>query len=74
MKVLFDQGTPAPLRLFLTGHQVTTAHELGWSGLKNGDLLLAAEANFDIDISKIFRGAISRSSCFQPPVGRSFKA
>ncbi|MCE0521307.1 MAG: hypothetical protein LV480_00155 [Methylacidiphilales bacterium] len=48
MRVLFDQGTPAPLRLFLTGHEVVTAHELGWSHLKNGELLSAAEANFDV--------------------------
>jgi predicted nuclease of predicted toxin-antitoxin system len=51
MRVLFDQGTPAPLRFFLTGHEVITAHELGWSDLKNGELLSAAEANFDVFIT-----------------------
>ena len=45
MRVLFDQGTPAPLRLLLAEHEVSTAHELGWSTLKNGELLAAAEAN-----------------------------
>lgn len=43
MQVLFDQGTPSPLRQFLTSHQVVTAFERGWSTLKNGELLLAAE-------------------------------
>ena len=43
MRVLFDQGTPVPLRLSLTRHEVTTAYERGWSQLKNGDLLNAAE-------------------------------
>ena len=43
MQVLFDQGTPAPLRQLLTGHVVSTAFERGWSTLKNGDLLEAAE-------------------------------
>ncbi len=47
MRVLFDQGTPAPLRTFLVGHEVSTAHELGWSNLKNGELLAAAETRFD---------------------------
>lgn len=48
MKVLFDQGTPAPLRRHLTGHEVETAHELGWGELSNGDLIAAAEgASFD---------------------------
>ncbi len=47
MKVLFDQGTPAPLRDALTGHSVTTVYEQGWDQLANGDLLRVAEAAFD---------------------------
>ena len=43
MRVLFDQGTPVPLRRLLTSHEVTTAHERGWSQLKNGELLDSAE-------------------------------
>ena len=45
MRVLFDQGTPAPLRKHLSTHQVSTAHELGWGKLKNGELLQQAEDN-----------------------------
>jgi predicted nuclease of predicted toxin-antitoxin system len=44
MKILFDQGTPVPLRKFLAPHLIRTAHEMGWSRLENGDLLAAAEA------------------------------
>src|SRR5438132_11855026 len=43
MRVLFDQGTPDPLRTSLPLHNVSTAHEKGWSKLRNGDLLNAAE-------------------------------
>jgi hypothetical protein len=43
VRVLFDQGTPVPLRDFLQQHQVSTALERGWSKLKNGELLDAAE-------------------------------
>ena len=43
MKILFDQGAPAPLRRYLVGHEVQTAYERGWSDLSNGDLLRAAE-------------------------------
>jgi predicted nuclease of predicted toxin-antitoxin system len=43
MRVLFDQGTPVPLRRHLTEHIVDTAFERGWSDLKNGELLDAAE-------------------------------
>lgn len=42
MRILFDQGVPAPLRQLLSEHEVVTAHERGWSTLKNGDLLAAA--------------------------------
>ena len=45
MRNLFDQGTPAPLRQLLSGHIVSTAYELGWSSLKNGELLSAAETH-----------------------------
>lgn len=43
MKILFDQGTPVPLRQFLKDHTVKTAYEEGWSALSNGDLLTEAE-------------------------------
>ena len=33
-----------PLREFLSGHEVSTAYELGWSTLRNGELLAMAEA------------------------------
>jgi hypothetical protein len=39
VRVLFDQGTPAPLRGALTAHVVVTAYEMGWSARSNGDLL-----------------------------------
>ncbi len=43
MRILFDQGTPVPLRRALTGHIVATAYELGWSTVTNGDLIRLAE-------------------------------
>lgn len=44
MKILFDQGTPVPLRRSLPKHEVATAFERGWAALQNGELLSAAEA------------------------------
>jgi hypothetical protein len=46
MKILFDHGTPAPLRRSLAGHEISTAYEMGWAKLSNGDLLAAAEKSF----------------------------
>ena len=43
MRILFDQGTPVPLRELLSSHQVETAFERGWSTLTNGELLTVAE-------------------------------
>jgi hypothetical protein len=43
MQVLFDQGTPVPLRRSLTLHVVVTVFEKKWSTLQNGDLLRVAE-------------------------------
>jgi hypothetical protein len=36
-----------PMRRYLTNHSVATAFELGWSELNNGELLKAAEVQFD---------------------------
>jgi hypothetical protein len=44
VKVLFDQGTPVPLRSHLPLHEVTTVYELAWDTLRNGDLIAQAEA------------------------------
>ena len=43
MRILFDQGTPAPLRRSLVGHSVATAFEKAWGKLQNGDLIRVAE-------------------------------
>jgi hypothetical protein len=45
VKILFDQGTPVPLRPRLSLHSVDTVAERGWSTLSNGDLLRKAEEN-----------------------------
>ncbi len=47
MRILFDQGKPVPLRQHLSGHAVSTAFEMGWPQLANGDLLVVAEGRFD---------------------------
>lgn len=52
MRVLFDQGTPSPLRKHLSAHQVSTAFELNWGTLKNGELLEQAEkSGFEVLIT-----------------------
>lgn len=43
--MLFDQGTPVPLRKALTGHDVSTAFEMGWHRVRqNRERLVAGSA------------------------------
>lgn len=52
MRILFDQGTPAPLRRWLSAHPVSTAYEQGWSTVTNGDLIrLAEQQGYDLLIT-----------------------
>lgn len=49
MRILFDQGTPVPIRRFLLGHTIRTAHQEGWATLTNGSLLrIAEDAGFEL--------------------------
>ncbi len=43
MKILFDHGTPAPLRMHLPDHTVDRSAEIGWELLENGELIRMAE-------------------------------
>jgi hypothetical protein len=47
MKVIFDTCVPRPLRKLLPGHEIRTAQEMGWDKLQNGDLIRAAEPQFE---------------------------
>lgn len=52
MKLLLDENLPHDLRYFLPGHQVFTVAFMGWSGVKNGELLgRAAAEGFDALLS-----------------------
>jgi hypothetical protein len=46
MLILFDHGTPAPLRSYLSDHTIKKTKDLGWDTLSNGELLKAAEEAF----------------------------
>jgi len=47
MRVLLDECVPKRLSTELTAHAVRTVAEMGWSGIKNGQLLQRAAAEFD---------------------------
>lgn len=45
MKVLLDENLDHGLRMLLGQHDVVTVTYMGWTGLKNGELLRIAEDN-----------------------------
>lgn len=47
MRVLLDECVPRQLKHELSGHDVRTVTEMGWSGVKNGPLLRRAAPEFD---------------------------
>lgn len=48
MRILLDEDIPRRLAALLVGHEVTTVQSSGWSGVKNGRLLVLAAAEFDV--------------------------
>lgn len=46
--MLLDECVPRKLKRELANHEVLTVTENGWSGIKNGELLALAEAEFDV--------------------------
>lgn len=44
MRILLDESVPVQVREALRNHSVSTAVEMGWRGVSNGELLDRAEA------------------------------
>ena len=52
MRILLDECVPRRLQRELTGHDVRTVPEMGWSGKKNGELLaLMVAQDFEVLIT-----------------------
>ncbi len=48
MKILIDESLPKNIVGHLQGHECRTVVECGWSGKKNGELLVLADPQFDV--------------------------
>ena len=51
MKVLLDECIDWRLCRDIAGHDVKTARQMGWSAVKNGELLALAESEFDVFVT-----------------------
>jgi predicted nuclease of predicted toxin-antitoxin system len=59
MKVFLDECVDWRLARDLVGHDVVTARQMGWTAIKNGELLALAEKEFDVFIT------VDRNLAFQ---------
>ena len=51
MRLLLDESVPRRLKKSLPNHTVQTTVEMGWGGIKNGELLRRAASVFDAFIT-----------------------
>ena len=51
MRILLDECLPKKLKREFAGYTIFTIQEMGWSGVKNGELLRRAETKFDVWIT-----------------------
>jgi hypothetical protein len=51
MKLLFDECIDRKFTREFVGYEVKTVPQMGWAGVKNGQLLALAEAEFDVFIT-----------------------
>lgn len=51
MRILLDENFPADFADLLVGHEVVTVHSLGWSGVKNGELLRRAPSVCEVFVT-----------------------
>lgn len=62
MKVLVDECIDWRLAREIVGHEVKTARQMGWSTIKNGELLKLAEKEFQVFVT------VDRNLSFQQNV------
>ena len=51
MRVLLDENLPVDLVATITTHEAETVASMGWTGIKNGELLRRAAERFDAFIT-----------------------
>lgn len=51
MRNLLDENFPVDFSNYFKAHEIHTVHSLGWSGIKNGELLRRAHAVCDVFVT-----------------------
>jgi hypothetical protein len=64
VRVFLDECVDWRLARDLTGHDVKAARQMGWTAIKNGELLTLASKHFDVFLT------VDRNLSFQQNVGQ----
>jgi predicted nuclease of predicted toxin-antitoxin system len=48
VKILIDESLPRHLKRMLSEHEAVTVQEMGWTGIRNSELLAVAESKFEV--------------------------
>ncbi len=51
MKIIIDECVPSLVKKGLSRREILTVQEMGWAGIKNGELLKLVAAEFDVFIT-----------------------
>jgi predicted nuclease of predicted toxin-antitoxin system len=62
VKILLDECVDRRLASAIVGHEVRTARDLGWTTIKNGELLTLAAREFDVFVT------VDRNLAFQQKI------
>lgn len=68
MRILIDENFPSDFAKLIEGHEVFTVHGLGWSGVKNGELLRRAVEVCDVFLT-LDRSLEFQQNIFALPFG-----
>ena len=63
MRIFLDECIDWRLSRDLTAHDVKTARQMGWTAIKNGELLALVSAHFDVFVT------VDRNLAFQQNIG-----
>ncbi|MBI3603719.1 MAG: DUF5615 family PIN-like protein [Nitrospirae bacterium] len=51
MNILLDESAPRLIKTRLPQFSIRTVQEMGWAGMRNGELLAVAEGQFDVFVT-----------------------
>lgn len=51
MKIIIDECVPSIVKRGLPEHEIVSVQDMGWAGIKNGELLKLVTAQFDVFIT-----------------------